>query len=210
MQVGDPKKTALLGVVAVGAIGFLFSRVFGGGGDAPKAMRQANGSPDAVSAPATGAMSTTSLAQLTNDPFSHSRLARLAVNTPGTTAPNSGGAAPNVDPLPSGNGGGAADPSNGMFGITKDTPGDWAKPVEPGQKPAGVSVDKLTTLTLRAIVKVDRRMAYLVVNGDEARGFKAGDSVTKDVVVVIVNDDSVILKTNTRTVTLKVGQQGEL
>src|ERR1043166_8954291 len=81
MQVGDPKKTAVLGVIAVLAIGFCFKQVFGGGGE-PKVLRQAPGAAADGAAPASGTLVAMNVDQLRTDPFSHPRLAAKA--PPGT------------------------------------------------------------------------------------------------------------------------------
>ena len=216
MQVGDPKKTAVLAVVAVGAFWFLYSQLAGASG-APKVLRQANNAAADPNAPASsGQVIAMSVEQLRADPFSHPR---LAPKTPGgaqpaATSDPAGGAtptagAPTYDP-------GESLPDifkpNGQIGISKDRPDDWPTPQNPGAGAGDTKVvtEKLIPVTLRAIFKVDARTAYLSVDGQEARAYKAGDVIKGDLVVVMVNDDSVILKTSKRTLTLKVGQQGDL
>jgi hypothetical protein len=224
MQVGDPKKTAFLAIIAVLAIGFCFKQLTGGGSE-PKVLRQAPGGaadPAGGAQPqAQGTLVAMQLDELRVDPFSHPKLApKTADNQLGAqpTTPNpaqAGGTGGGTGltgggdegthafqlPPPFGNGSGA--------GIDKTTPDVWPKPVNPGQKPDAPAV-KLTQITLKAIVKVGQRQAYLSIDGQDARGFRAGDVIKNDIQVAFVNDDSVIVKTGTKTVTLKVGQQGDL
>jgi len=222
MQIGDPKKTAILAVVAVAALGFCFKQLFGGGGE-PKPVRQAGGNAEASNgqAPASGKLAMLQLDPLRGDAFSHPRLApKTAGNANSTsgaqTNPATGGA-PHPDT-------GAGQPqgtqlpgpfaNGGSIDMTPDP--RWPiplSPIEAGQKPdpGSVKVEKVVThVTLKAIFKVNQRLAYISIDGQEARGFRSGDPIKDDIQVVFVNDDSVIVKSGTKTVTLKVGQQGDL
>lgn len=214
MQFGDPKKTIPLLVVAVLALGFCYKQLTGGG-DQPKALRSAGntGADPAAGGqqPVGGTLVALSLDQLRVDPFSHPRLAPKNVVDPGMNGTvqqpiDSNGGDTAIPNLP--NGGGAYNPFEGPD-IEKNRPSEW--PTQPGtqQKPP-VQVEKLTRVTLKAIVKVDQRMAFLAIDGEEARGFRAGEVIKGDLTVVFVNEDSVIVKTSKTTVTLKVGQQGDL
>lgn len=216
MQVGDPKKTAILAVAAVGALWFLGSRFVSlKNDDVPKATRQANAA-DATG----GTMSATTVDQLRLDPFSHPKLAphfpggQQGVPTDPTPPINQGGQS--ADPLPTTDSGNGVtfDPGGPGLAIDKVPPDSWPKPQNPdkgGVKPSQTpEQEKLTPVTLKAIFKVGQRTAYLSVSGDEPRPFRMGDVVKDDLIVVAVNDDSVILKTKKRTLTLRVGQQGDL
>jgi hypothetical protein len=218
MQVGDPKKTAMLAVVAVGALGFCFKQLLGGGGDGPKALRQANGgggtAADSGQTPAPAmTLAMVQLDHLRTDPFSHPK---LAPKTAGQTTPGGvtgQGGTPLVSPIDPKQGGdpqGQLPWERGSIGIDKTKPGSWPDPVNPGSKPGEVEVKKLTQVTLRAIVKVNERLAYISVDGQEAQAYRPGDSIKDDITVAFVNDDSVIVKNSKSTVTLKVGQQGDL
>lgn len=224
MQVGDPKKTAFLAIVAVAAIGFCVKQVFGGE-STPKVLRQAAGADAGAGAganPGVGGATpnaTVAMLQLDDlrvDPFSHPRLAPKNPNNPNAAQPN--GSVPGLGgpdkPVDHSDGGGTPLPppfGGGPIGITKDPAGDWPKPVDPGQKPADVvKVEKLTQISLKGIVKVNQRIAYLTVDGQDARGYRAGDLIKNDIQVMFVNEDSVIVKSSKSTVTLKVGQQGDL
>lgn len=210
MQIGDPKKTAMLGVVAIGALIFLGSRVMGlKGEEAPKATRQAN----AADAGATK-LAITSVDQLRNDPFSHPKLAPHFPNG-GQPPVNSGtGAGPITTPPTGGDAGPLLDPNSPGMTISKVPPDDWPTPQNPdkhtGKDPRPQPVEKMTTVVLKAIFKVGERTAYLSIAGSEPRPFRMGDLIKDDLIVVSVNDDSVILKTTKRTLTLRVGQQGDL
>jgi hypothetical protein len=208
MQLGDPKKTAFLAVVAVGALFFCFKQLTGGD-STPKVLRQGAGAvaTDPTAPPqASATVAMLQLDQLRVDPFSH---AKLAPKSAGGPTPEQTQTSPPLDidkgpiQLPE---------LNGPFGtqIDKDRPGNWPMPVHPGQKDPVIKVEKVTQILLKAIVKVDQRMAYLAVDGLEARGFRAGELIKNDIEVVFVNDDSVIVKNRKTTVTLKVGQQGDL
>jgi hypothetical protein len=151
------------------------------------------------------------LDQLRVDPFSHPKLAPKNVVDPNLaptppTTPNPGansGLKPDIT-LP------GADQTP-YFGpeIDKTKPGEWPNAVNPANK-TDIQIEKLTRVTLKAIVKVDQRMAFLSIDGEDARGFRAGDVIKNDLRVVFVNDDSVIVKSSKTTATLKVGQQGDL
>src|ERR1044072_269954 len=213
MQFGDPKKTVPLLVVAVLALGFCFKQLTGGG-DQPKALRSGNAaqSDPGAQAPVGGTLVSLSLDQLRVDPFSHPRLAPKNVVDNGMAGTQQSLGNPDAPQtgitLPNGGGGGPFNPFSGPD-IDKDRPGVWPSPVKGGTQPP-VQVEKLTRVTLKAIVKVDQRMAFLSIDGDEARGYRAGEVIKGDLTVVFVNDDSVIVKTSKTTATLKVGQQGDL
>lgn len=217
MQIGDPKKTAVLAIVAIGAIGFCFKQLTGGG-DTPKALRtDATAAPDASGAlPAANAtLAMVSLDQLRNDAFSHPKLASKGVaNQTGPITPQANNANPNPVPNLGSEGGPNSLPGPLNGPLQKEGDPVWPKPVNPGApdgKPDGtVKVEKVTQVTLKAIVKVGQRIAYISVDGQEARGFRSGDLLKDDIQVTVVNDDSVIVKSGTKTVTLKVGQQGDL
>lgn len=215
MQMGDPKKTLPLLVVAVLAVGFAIKQVVGGASE-PKVLRQAGGAADAAGqAAASGTLVSLQLDQLRVDPFSHPKLAPKNVVDPnmGQTAPAPGpGEGLKPGPLPGANPGPInPGPSGTGLGpvIDKTPPEGWPVPVNPNDK-TGIQIEKLTRVTLKAIVKVDQRMAFLAIDGEEARGFRAGDVIKGDLKVVFVNEDSVIVKSSKTTATLKVGQQGDL
>lgn len=210
MQIGDPKKTAILAVVAVGALGFCAKQLLFAGGT-PHAVRQADsgsGASGEGDVAAGGMVVATTVEDLRVDPFSNPKLAvkpdpKAGLNLDPAPAPPLD-SKPNSPflPLP------------GATGIEKIPPSQWPNPVDPGQpappNPGDVKVEKVTQVTVKAIVKVNRYMAYLSVDGQEARGFRPGDLIKNDLQVAFVNDDSVILKSSKTTVTLKVGQQGDL
>jgi hypothetical protein len=213
MKVGDPKKTAILAVIAVLAIGFCFKQLFGGGGE-PKVLRQAAGASADGATPASGTLVATNLDQLRVDPFSHPRLAPKVPTGGAITQTPSGGTNPDGLGLKTGlvpDGPGEL-PRAYSPGLPIDkTPGrNWPDPVNPGEKPAGVEVKKVTQMTLKAIVKVNQRLAYISIDGQEPRAFRPGDLIKDDIQVAFVNDDSVIIKSSKATVTLRVGQQGDL
>lgn len=210
MQIGDPKKTAILALVAVGALGFCAKQLLFAGGT-PHAMRQADSGAESSGegdVAASGMVVATTVEDLRVDPFSNPKLAVKPSSTTDAGAipapPSPIASKPNSPflPLP------------GATGIEKIPPDQWPNPVDPGQTepptPGDVKVEKVTQVTLKAIVKVNRYMAYLSVDGQEARGFRPGDLIKNDLQVAFVNDDSVILKSSKTTVTLKVGQQGDL
>lgn len=206
MQFGDPKKTIPLLIGAILALGFCYKQLFGGA-DEPKMLRQA--SQDAGPQPApSGTLAMVQLDQLRTDPFSHPRLAPKTSPGPGQSTAPAGG-----PPTDNGNKGtGLPGPFNGGP-IDKTVDPNWPLIVHPDQKAGGdksVQVVKVTQVTLKAIVKVNQRLAYLAIDGQEARGYRAGDVIKDDIQVAFVNDDSVIVKSGTKTVTLRVGQQGDL
>lgn len=210
MQVGDPKKTAILAVVALGAIGFCLSQVFGGK-DEPRMLRQAGG--PQTSAPAgSSAIAVAQLDRLRVDPFSHPMLAAKMTSKQPDNTESPRGAPPVLGRPGISPGEGPPEPFGPGTGIDKTMDPKWPIPLSPGQRPDGatIQVEKLTQITLKAIVKVGSRTAYLSVDGQDARGFRPGDFVRGDVQVAFINDDSVIVKSRKATVTLRVGQQGEL
>ncbi len=210
MQVGDPKKTVLLGIVAVGAIGFLGSRVLALRADVPKALRRAvasepSGQPNLMASVPE---------QLRTDPFSHPKLAPHFPGNETTPDMNPAGAGskgtnpPDYAPI--------FVPEGGGTSIEKIPPPDWPTSTTPGdhtstkgQDPTPVA-KPATKVSLKAIFKVDQRTAYLEIDGSDPRPFHIGDLIKDDLVLVMINDDSVILKNSKHTLTLRTGQQGEL
>ncbi|HWA81934.1 MAG TPA: hypothetical protein VG820_00770 [Fimbriimonadaceae bacterium] len=204
MQLGDPKKTFPLLIVAILAVGFCIKQVMGGS-DEPKVLRQAAATDASTQPLPGGTLAMVQLDQLHTDPFSHPKLAPKGPADAG--APPQGSTPPDDGkkgtPLPT--------PLGGSMDKTVDP--NWPLIVHPDQKPEGdkgVQVVKVTQVTLKAILKVNQRLAYLAVDGQDARGYKVGDVIKDDIVVAFVNDDSVIVRSGTKTVTLRVGQQGDL
>ncbi|MFI5385431.1 MAG: hypothetical protein ACHQ50_04845 [Fimbriimonadales bacterium] len=212
MQIGDPKKTVILGIVAFAAIGFCLSQVFGGGGS-PKVLRQGSSEasgPAGSQTQAAGSLALVQLDQLHVDPFSHPKLAiKAATSQSPASAPANGSEGPSKGPD-----GGPLLPGPLRPGDTLDKTLDpsWPLSINPAQVPGGTGpqLEKLTQVTVKAIVKVNQRIAYLSVDGQEAHGYRPGDFIKPDIQVTTVNEDSVIVKSSKATVTLKVGQQGDL
>lgn len=206
MQFGDPKKTIPLLFGAVLALGFCYKQLFGGT-EEPKALRQASQDAGAQAIPS-GTLAMVQLDQLHTDPFSHPRLAPKTSPDAGTPTPPAGATAADTGQK----GTSLPGPFNGGP-IDKTVDPNWPLIVHPDQKASGdksVQVVKVTQVTLKAIVKVNQRLAYLAIDGQDARGYRAGDVIKDDIQVAFVNDDSVIVKSGTKTVTLRVGQQGDL
>lgn len=208
MQVGDPKKTAFLAVVAVAAIGFCFKQLFGGD-SGPKVLRQATTTTDPAAGTPGATLAMVSLDNLRTDPFSHPKLGPKG--TPAGPPPGSGSKPGPVEPGGDPESGSKLPDATNPFPIDRKFGPDWRNPQGPGEKPTNVSVTRVPTkVTLKAIVKVNQRMAYISIDGQEARAFRPGDIIKDDIQVAFVNDDSVIVKSTTATVTLRVGQQGDL
>lgn len=198
MDVGDPKKTAALGVVAVAAIGFLVLRLM------PDAKKPApsgqSPTPESVGASPTVGEST--MVSLIGDPFSHPMLARsaptaaagpMAANpTPAPQQLQGSGFGPvGVEALPSPN-------PNGMGSTGANT------------EPIPSAPPKTAKIAVKGILCASDTVAYLSLDGGPSSAFRVGATVTDGVIVKVITPDTIVLQRGTKTQALKVGQQAEL
>lgn len=87
MKIGDQKKATMLGIVAVGAIGFLVIRMLPSGG--PKVLRTASATAAAEQGAVNSAVAVPPMT-LVNDPFSHPDLAEKKKLAPGGPSASAG------------------------------------------------------------------------------------------------------------------------
>ncbi len=236
MKVGDPKKAAVLAVVALIVIcAGVFELIPRGtkplpqvqpsapsnGGQAPS---PANPNPNpavnpgpnpGTQAPAPSDQGPAVSATLTVDPFSNPKLATGKKDKNGNPMKTS-------QPLqPLGDDGKPVKPSKhaGLVPMRPNTmQGDLAPAAIPGVTPdksAGNSQDLIEkqpdTITLQGVVKVEHSVAFVAFNGGAAIRCKKGDIIADELVkVVAVGDSGITVRTSKRTLTLKVGETKKL
>lgn len=203
MKVGDPKKAAILGLAALGAVGFLGSTLLQSGGSALPALiaavtGQAVPDPGVTDYPS----------RLLRDPFSHFGLIQAADNPAGEAVREirrEVGASDTPRPLPGGSlelsplpvPGPSSPPPFGLQGETspvKETGNDRQQ--ERGD-PA---------LVVTAIVEAERPIALIAVGEGESQPRRVGDAVGSWKVVAI-EADMVILRRPEGERRLRVGER---
>lgn len=200
MEVGDPRKTAILGVIAVAAIGFLVVRLM------PEGRKQAGTSakePVPVGSSSSGAGSEAMIVSLIGDPFSHPMLARSITTGPAGPAPT---------PSPTGTGTPFGSQEGGSAPIqiqTLPTPNPSPGPGTAAD-PHGVPPSAIPKISLKGILCATESIAYLSLDGGASSGFRVGDTVSPGITLKVITPDTIVLQRGTKTQALKVGQQAEL
>lgn len=201
MNVGNPVHAAILGIVAVGAVGFMGVRLLTHPPEArPPVARNASD--------ATGPMPTMSLT-LNHDPFSHEGLAEkpepaVLVNAAKVvSSPSSRKEAPEVLPvLP-----GAIVPTLGPASQTPEV-------VPAKERPKNIRLKESAKapvfLRVEATMIVKEPIAILSVDGSEARPLHVGDQVCAGATVLAIDGDGVSIGLHGRSVRISVGDEGRL
>ncbi len=198
MTIGDPKKAKLLGLVAIGAIGFMVIELIPGSGDQPARSSRRT---DEKAMPANGPGGQW---RLSRDPFSSPLLVKRQAEVGAATA------APDTLPRPPG----PRDPVPGPRQLTGAlTLGslDIGSLPEPRTKErahsnrAKVSGNE-TVLTLQATMRIDNEVAMISIGQGDAREFREGARPVSGVQVSAIDADGVVLAWNGRQVRVAVGQ----
>ncbi|GEM_PF-6679410 len=199
METGDPKQVAVLALLAVGAVGFLVTRL-GARGSAPVAIAGATVRKAAPSRPA-GSLT------VMRDPFSHPKLAVKPTtidvpSEPPTTLPSEArpspltGDLPKVPFLPT---------AVAAVPLSPDAP-----PKAEAEAPKKAPVAVVTTVALEATAGATDAVAFLSVDGAESRAFRANEFVKGAVRVVRVDEGAVLLAGAKGKLTLGVGERKSL
>lgn len=191
METGDPKQVAILGVLAVGALGFLGFRALGKPVPPPV---QATARKEGAKVERTAR-----LLPPANDPFSHPKLAPPVVKEEA--------AAP--DPKVEGKFPAMPTPLMGAYLPNVEGPASTeVRPMEP-KKPAEPKVEapKGTVVALEATAGASDAVAFLSVEGRESQPFHPQDRVANGIRLLRIEDGSVILRGPKGELTLNVGEQ---
>ena len=201
METGNPKQVAVLGVLAVGAAGFLLARM--GGKPAPAsaaalAVARLEDKPRPSGTLTIG-----------RDPFSHPRLATrtgspsvepglaLGMGVPTVPKPKGlAGAFPAMGPLPPADGLGA--PAGPVIAVAPSA-----------EKPATTGPER-TTIGLEAVVGASDAVAFLTVGGADSQPFRPKARVAGAIRLLRVGDGTVVLEGPRGRVTLDVGERKSL
>jgi hypothetical protein len=106
--------------------------------------------------------------------------------------------------------------SNPGLGKQLQTSGETQAPpaiatgLYPVSRRSGRRVERHSQLTVKAILRVGQRVAYVSIDGQEAVGFHAGEFIGHGIQVTSVSDDHITVRRRGATVTLSVGQRGDL
>ena len=193
METGNPKQLATLAIVAVGAFGFLFSRL--GGKSLPPITPSTT--LDRRDVPNLSAR----LFTLVNDPFSHPKLASVETKTEAPVRlaakpPKPMKGFPDMDPLP-------------VPGMTppESNPMEPPPPVATVPKAAAPSA---VTIGLEAIAGASDAMAFLTVGGAESQAFHPNDRIRGAIRLLRIEDGSVVLSGPKGEFSLDVGERKSL
>jgi hypothetical protein len=205
MKVGDTKQVAVLGVVAVLAIGFLIYRLLP---SREVAVRSA-----VAAATAAGSSSRDLGLQLVRDPFSSERLS-LRSKPASSDAQESAQAAPKSGNQWEVQGGKKINVKPDEFpnalvgslpggGLPMPVPEDHT-PVNRRKETGEVTA---TLFRLDATMNAGEPKAMISVNGADARMFQAGDTVGPQGHVVTVDDSGVEISVGGKRIRLAVGEE---
>ena len=196
MEIGNPKQVIALAVAAVGALGFLVSRL--GRPSLPPLASVG------VEAPVEVSMRPRTLLASGKDPFSHPRLAPVVPKSPVESEPP-------TERKPG--------PVTGRFaafgplpeigeGTTEAVPLIPPKPREEPPKPSALPIR--TPIALEAVVGATDPTAFLSVDGAESRPFRANDKLGNGIRLVRIEDGAVVLSGPKGEVSLDVGERRSL
>jgi hypothetical protein len=220
MNVGDPKKAAVLGVVALVIVGVAVFQVIPKG--EPKMGRQAP--PAAKEEESKDVLSNDSLENaaksLSADPFAHPNL-KAEVKDGGkdsVTQPSGGGDAKGAK-LPKVGRRTWRPPMEwsdeyleGTIGVDPEQQTGGNKPVNPGApgQNAGKSQEsekKKQGFLVEAIIKVDSSKAFISIDGQAAEAFKPGDVVGTLGKITLITETEVVIDHKGKKHVLPVGRQ---
>lgn len=235
MNVGDPKKAAVLGAVALVVVGVaVFQALPKGAPKAAPAPTAADAPEQAGSAPAT--VSNVVAKPLQADPFAHPSLKAANTAEAGTEA---AGAQDSKNPK---NPDARAADSNKPKIYPPQHPPEWGgnkaewewyesatlgngkiPEVKPGTVPfdprAGeitgenresVQIDKKVDIALIGTVSVDKPKALLSVDGKEAKAYKTGETVASLGKIVRITENEVVIERDGKKHVVQVGKQVKL
>lgn len=207
MKVGDPKKTAVVAVVAIGAIAFLGKSIMGAMPSRGKAIKQvAQKSAPSVTKEARVILTS-------SDPFSSPVLTRLAAETKAAqqaalTSKVGGGVTTNkIAPQPTI--GGEISPGSAVRPLPPVTVQRTGEQPRQSDAPAPGPQPVKTKLRLSGVVGTGQSTAFVSFDESPARSMRAGDSFN-DITVLSIESSAVVLKKAGKRLTLRVGQKGEL
>ena len=192
METGNPKQAALLGVLAVGAVGFLFTKL--GGKPSPAVLTDPTVARREGKARPAGALT------VGRDPFSHPRLATKPEKPAGDAALATGllpppkpmllaGSFPAMGPLPS-----------------AETVAPVAVSVSSVEPPKAPKI----SIGLEAVAGASDAVAFLSVGGADSQPFRPKDSVAGAIRLLRVGDGTAVLEGPGGRVTLEVGERRSL
>ena len=195
METGNPKQVAILSVMAVGALGFLATRL---GGKSPAVALTAT-----AQAEGRKANTVPSDSPLLIDPFSHPKLAPAKPTTPA--------ADPNVK-------------TASMSPLTGDIEGTLplateplateivaahgqkqAKTIESPEKPAQTPVEHVE-IALEATAGASEDVAFLSIDGADSQPFHPNDLVKGKVRLLRIEDGAVVVSGPKGELTINVGE----
>ncbi len=198
MEAGNPKQVAILSVVAVGAIGFLVTRMHGS--DLPKIAQ-------AIVDKATGHSPVVPPANpMVSDPFSHPKLAVTQISD---SASGSETNKPVMPPFLSGTLPSAGSQPSGEIGNTKTEP---LKPEDPTKGSTVAVVPEGTDVLLEGTAGATDAVAFLSINGAESQPFRANDFINTKlskgkVRLLRVKDGAAVLSGPKGELTINVGER---
>lgn len=194
METGDPKQVAVLAVVAVVALGFVFTRLPGKGLPTP---------PIAASAKPPAVVSRAGEPPLLRDPFSHPRLAPPKPKP--TAVPETGSVrlAKAPDSLI-----GTLPPLGPLTGVASAP--ITVEATKPASKPPKPPAPSTTIIGLEAVAGAGDAVAFLAVGDAESQPFHASERVLGTIRLVRVDDGRVVLSGPKGHVILAVGEKVSL
>lgn len=207
MQTGDPKKVAILSVVAVLIVGIAVFQAI------PKGDKPLRGKAATVQAKTAAhdetqsglhdSSPTASLA-LQQDAFAHPGLERKEAKSeadPAPTASKGAGSQPPFDPMQGSIGPAGPEPLPGVGGTPAPDPAG-----NTGINQQSDQASK-TTLKLEAIVTVTEPRAFIALDGGEAKAYVEGNSLGGLGKVIKISENSVTIQIGQRKLKLAVGAE---
>ncbi len=235
MKVGDRRTATLLGLVAVGAVGFAILQLLPSGADAGKQAASER------SATSNAGVRDELPQSLSTDPFWHPSLVKSAA---GSQSAPAGAVPPSISPfqpeawgpgIPSGSL--IADRISEARALAQNSrieqelalrqmmemesggleQGTGGRSGPPGAEPAKTAGPNRqleqaigVTLQVRATLRANGSTALISVNGADAQTFRAGDAIVPGLRLKTVDDRGVTLSTGKRHVRVEVGGEARL
>ena len=209
MKTGDPKQAAILSIVAVGAVGFLFSQLRGKGAGPLAATSRVAANESA----STAGDSPELPSSLYGDPFNHPILIKMAIAAKQGDKPKSQDPPKkeiHIPPLTLG-------PFGSVMGTGEDDVlpdpsdasekkgGEKRQPSTPDAQQAAQAPPKPPALHLSAIVSATHAVALMRVGDGSTQEFLPGQKMADGVVLQSIAEDHVVISFGHKTFSIHVG-----